>query len=84
MVSVTGVTGSDARDGERKGKGNVDWITISSEANFPSGETLETTQGRVSARTPRTPNAKGSLAYVDVARTIASVPVAPMDARSTD
>ena len=42
-------------------------VTIGSEANLASNETLETAQGRVSARFPCPPNTLGSLPGVHIA-----------------
>jgi hypothetical protein len=58
----------------------MDGVAVCAETDFPSGESLETTQGRIIAGFPCFPNPLGSLAYVDVAGTIASVTVAPVDA----
>jgi hypothetical protein len=59
-------------------------VTIGSESDFAAGENVHELEGRVSARFPCSPDAKGSLASVDVARTGASGSIATVDARSTD
>jgi hypothetical protein len=78
------VTGSHTSDRERKAQRDVHGVAISSEADFATHETLETTQGLIVARLPSPPNAKGSLASIYVATPIATVTVAAMDAVSTD
>jgi len=87
-MGVTGPTRRNARDGQSKGKGNVDWVAVRSEANFAASETLETTQGRVIARTPSPPNPLWCLANIDVAGALnskATVFLVPaMDAIAAD
>ena len=84
LMGVTGVTGSNSRDRERKAKGKMSRITIRTEADFPTNETLETAQGRVSARFPSAVNPLWCLASVDVATAPVTVTVASVDTRSAD
>ena len=75
---------SHTRDRERKGKGKVGGVTVGTEANFAACKSVHELKHRISARLPSPPDAQRSLANIDVTRTIATVTVAPMDARSTD
>lgn len=83
-MGVTCVTGSNSGNCKRKGNRNMDGVAVCAETDFPSGESLETTQGRIIAGFPCPVNPLWCLANIDVAGTIASVTVAPVDARSTD
>jgi hypothetical protein len=67
LMGVACPSGRNARDRERKAKGNPSRVPVGSEANTSPGENLETTQGRVSARFPRFPNPLGGLARIYVA-----------------
>jgi len=55
-------------------------VTVCAEADFAAREDVHKLERGIFTRTPRTPNAKGSLPDVDVARTPASGSVAPVDA----
>jgi hypothetical protein len=57
----------NARDGKGKAKRKMSRITVRAETDFPSGESLETTQQRVVARFPSPPNTLRSVPGVDVA-----------------
>jgi hypothetical protein len=59
-------------------------VAVCSEADASAREAVHVLQHRVSARFPSPPDTERSLANIDVTRAIASVTVAPMDARSTD
>jgi hypothetical protein len=87
-MGVASVARSNASNCKREGKGNPSRVTIGTEADFSSNETLETTQQGIVSRFPRSPDAQGGLARVDVAcpfHTEAAVFFVPaMDARSTD
>jgi hypothetical protein len=82
------VTGSDARDRERKAKRKMSRITVRAETDFPSGETLETTQQRVVSGPPSAPDSLWGLPGVDVASALHTEAtvffVAAMDTGSTD
>ena len=84
MVGIACPSGGNAGDGQRKADGNVGGVAVGSEADFATGEAIHELEGRISARLPRPPDAKGSLADVDIAGTLFPGPVASMDARSTD
>ena len=58
--------GRNSGDGKGKGKGNVGRIAICAETDFPTGETLETTQGRIVSGFPRIINLQWSLSLVDI------------------
>tara|TARA_R110000868_G_scaffold364302_1_gene627156 strand:+ start:159 stop:422 length:264 start_codon:yes stop_codon:yes gene_type:complete len=73
-MSIAGVARSDARDCERKGKGDVHGVSVSAEADTSTGETLETTQGRIVAGLPRIPYLKRGLALIYVTRALNPVP----------
>jgi hypothetical protein len=66
----------------------MDWIAVCAEANFPTSETLETTQGGIIARLPCPVNTLRSLAGVDIASSFHPVPtvffVPAVDTRSAD
>ena len=83
-MGVARVARSHTRDRERKGKGKVGGVTVGSEADFAARKSVHELKHRISARLPSPPDAQRSLANIDVTRTIATVTVAPMDARSTD
>jgi hypothetical protein len=83
-MGVARVTGSHTSDRERKGKGEMRGVSVSSETDFPSNEAFETTQGRIIAGFPCSPDTLGSLAGIYVATPPASVTVATVDAVSTD
>ena len=59
-------------------------VTVCAEANFAARKAVHELQHRVSARLPSPPDAQRSLANIDVTRAIATVPIATVDARSTD
>ena len=79
-MSIARVTACNARDCKSKRQWDVGGIAICAEANLATGEQFKGAQGSVVTRTPRTPDAKGSLADVDVTRARASGSVASMDA----
>jgi hypothetical protein len=67
LMGVACPPGGSARNGQGEAKGNPSRVPVRSEANFPACETLETTQGRVSARFPSFPDSWGVLPGIDVA-----------------
>ena len=83
-MCIAGVTGSHTSDRERKGKRDVDWITIGSEAHLAASESLETTQQGVVARPPCPPDSLWSLTNIYVATPIPTVTVATVDAVAAD
>lgn len=76
--------GGNTRDGKGKGQGDVHGVAVGAEADFPTNETLETTQGGIVSGFPRPPDSKLRLARVDVTRTIGSVTVSTVSAVSTN
>ena len=69
-MGVTCPPGRNTRDRERKGQGDVRGVAVGSEADFPTNETLETTQGGIVARLPRIPDLKRSLSLIHVTRAL--------------
>lgn len=67
LVGVASVTACNAGDGQRKGEGQMRWIAVCAETDFPAREAIHELEGRVSARLPRSPDTQWSLASVDVA-----------------
>jgi hypothetical protein len=68
LVGVSGVTGGDARDGQRKAQRHMGGIAICSEADFASSEYFKGTQGSVVACFPSFPDSQRRLSFINVAR----------------
>jgi len=56
LMGVTGVTGSNSGNCKRKGKRDVDWVTVGTETDFAASETLEGSKQRVVSGFPCFPN----------------------------
>lgn len=67
-MAISRVATGNARDREGEAKRHMGWVTIGSETDFPTGETIHELQGGVSSRFPCLPNAKRGLSFVDVTR----------------
>lgn len=72
-MGVARVTRSDTRDCKGKGQRDVHGIAICAETDFPTGETLETTQGRIVSGFPRIINLQWSLPLIHVTSPFHSV-----------
>ena len=84
LMGIPSPPARSARDRKGEAKGEMRGVAVGAETDFATGENGNRGQGKVGARLPCAIDAKGSLAYVDVAGTTGSVAVAAVDAGSAD
>lgn len=84
LMGVAGMARRCARDRKGKGKGKVGGVAVCSETDTSARENRDGRQGKIRARSPRSPYSKGRVTRDDIAGAARTRTVATVSAVSTD